>query len=499
MTKTKLNLKPLHFLSQIGGRDVICLNLSGETLKVAYGKAYQTRRELLDLASYKIQGLPDEEIADAVRKAFEALKLTNPKVIVVVPAHLAVIKNIEIPSLDPNEIKEIVDLQAGRHTPFSRDEIIIDYVPIDTYRENYTKILLIIITLSVVRRQIDILAKAGMGTEEILFAPELFVGTCLEALKLKQEGQVQTVVHIDSNFSDFINVAKGKVIYVRSIPIGTHHLATEKERFEARFVEEIKKSIDSYQAEDIDKVSMEIILTGAGEGSMDLQNLLNNMIHTPVRRSFPYFKQIPAMSEVLKDLLENSAESFLDVAAPLLMPNTPKINLIPEEIKLRKSFEEKNRELVKFGVYVLSVVVLVFLMFANTVYFKSAYLRKLHKKYDPVVASAEHLENSFTQLQAVKRELKDRDLGLDALAEIYKLIPKNIQLTGIKFSRQGRFSLTGNSRNMSIVFSFIDAMEESSYFRSVEPRKTTKNKVGNEELVDFEITSVLEKAQGKGP
>ena len=65
-------------------------------------------------------------------------------------------------------LKEIIDLQAGRHTPYSREEIIIDYINIGTFRENYTKILLIIVTLSVVRRQLEILAKAGLSTEEVL-------------------------------------------------------------------------------------------------------------------------------------------------------------------------------------------------------------------------------------------------------------------------------------------------------------------------------------------
>ena len=89
------------------------------------------------------------------------------------PAHLTIAKNIEIPSLDPDEIKEIIDLQAGRHTPYSRGEIIIDYINIGTYRENYTKILLVIVTLSVVRRQIEILAKAGLITEKVFFAHAL--------------------------------------------------------------------------------------------------------------------------------------------------------------------------------------------------------------------------------------------------------------------------------------------------------------------------------------
>lgn len=490
--KPGIRIGTLNVFSHIGGRDTVCLNVSGDNLKIAYGKIYHTRKELIDLASYKIQGLSDDEIVKVIRTSLENLKLTNPQVILVIPAHLTIVKNIEIPSLDPQEIREIVDLQAGRHTPYSREEIIIDYIRIGTFRENYTKILLIIVTLSVVRRQVEMLRKAGLETEHIFFSSEAIADVCLTTLQLKHAGSVQTVIHIDSNFTDFVNAANGKLIFMRSIPIGTKHLIGEKERYQTRFVEEIKKSMEAYQAEDIDKISTELILAGAGEGSLELQNLFNGMLHTPVRRSFPYFRKMPSLSEVLKNILESHDESFLDVAAPLVCVNMPKVNLIPAEIKLRQAFEEKSKDVVRFGVLVMTVIVLVCLFFANVIYVKSAYLKKMTAKYTPIIESAQYLDESFSKMQSVKQELKGRTIGTDVLGEIYDFIPKNIQISDIKFNRRGQVSLSGQSKSMSIVFSFIDDMEASSYFKNAEPKRTTKRKTAGDEVVDFEITCLLE-------
>ena len=44
-----------------------------------------------------------------------------------------------------------IDLQAGRHTPFSREEILMDYLNIGTYRKNYTEVLLVIVNSNAVR------------------------------------------------------------------------------------------------------------------------------------------------------------------------------------------------------------------------------------------------------------------------------------------------------------------------------------------------------------
>jgi len=100
----------------IGIRDIVCVSLSGDNLKLVYAKISPTRKEIVDLVSYEIQGLSDEEITKSIQSSLNSLKLSSPEVIIIVPPHATIAKNIEIPSLNEQEIKEIVDLQAGRHT-----------------------------------------------------------------------------------------------------------------------------------------------------------------------------------------------------------------------------------------------------------------------------------------------------------------------------------------------------------------------------------------------
>jgi len=480
----------------IGIKDIICVSLSGDNLKLAYAKVSPTRKELVDLVSYEIQGLSDEEITKSVRSSLDSLKLFAPEVIITIPSHATIAKNIEIPSLDTKEIREIVDLQAGRHTPYSREEIIIDYMNIGAYRENYTKILLIIVTLSVVRRQIEILEKAGLRIEEVYFTPEAVTHFSSNALKLGQGDIVQTLVHVDANFTDFINITKGEVIFVRSIPIGRQHLLGEQERYQMRFIEEVKKSLETYQSEDIGATPEEIILTGSVHEGGELQELLNKMLYMPVR-FFPYLAHAPMASEELKKSLSAGQDSFLDVIAPLINPNRSRINLIPEEIKLRKKFEEKSKDLVTAGVFIMTILAMLCLGLISRIFFKAAYLKNLTDTYDPVIQSSKRLEKSFSQMRLVKRELKDRDVAIEVLSELYNLTPTDIQLNGIKFSLTGRFSIDGNSRTMGAVFSFIGDMEESKFFKNVESRRTTKRKEGDEEIVDFEIICVLGDELGK--
>jgi Tfp pilus assembly PilM family ATPase/Tfp pilus assembly protein PilN len=481
---------------QIGIHDLVSVNLSGDNVKLLYARSSPTRKELIDLVSYEIQGLSDEEITNSLRTSLNTLKLHAPDVIVTVPSHATIAKNIEIPSLIRQEIMEIVDLQAGRHTPYSREEIIIDYIHIGTFRENYTKILLIIVTVSVVRRQIEILENAGLKIEKVYFSPEIIAHVLSGILKLGQGEAVQTIVHIDANFSDFINISKGKVIFVRSIPIGRHHLRSEPERYRMRFIEEIKKSMETYQSEDIGSMPEEMILTGAVREGDEIQDLLSKMLFMPVT-IFHYLTHAPMGSDELKKSLAVGQDSFLDVIAPVISPGHVSVNLIPEEIKLRKKFEEKSKELVTSGVYILTILALLCLVFIGQIFVKASYLKQLTDKYQPVIESSKRLEKSFSQMRSIKMELKNRDAAINVLAELHKLLPDDIQLSAIKFSFDGNLTLEGNSRTMGTVFSFIGDMEESDRFKSVESRRTTKRKIGEGEIVDFDIICILEDGGGK--
>lgn len=263
-----------------------------------------------------------------------------------------------------------------------------------------------------------------------------------------------------------------------------------------RFIEEVKKSFETYQSEDIGSLPEEIILTGSVREDSELQDLLGKMLYMPVK-FFSYLDHVPLASQELKKSLSVGQDSFLDVIAPLINPVGKCINLIPEEIKLRKKFEEKSKDLVAAGVYILTVLAMLCLILISKIYFKASYLKNINDMYAPVIEASKRLEKDFSQMRLIKRELKDRHIAIEVLAELYDLIPTDVQLNSIKFSLQGRFSIEGNSRTMGMVFSFIGDMEESELFKNVESKRTTKRKEAGEEIVDFEIICTIEDILGK--
>lgn len=485
-----MNILKFNPLSGMHQRELVAVSFSEDSLKLALVKVSPVKKELVYFASRKTSGMSDNDIIDLISSSFDEMGVNCPDVVVVIPTHMVITKNIEIPSTDPGEIQEIINLQAGRHTPYTREEIIVDYINIGTFKHSYTKALLVIVAKSAVKKQFDIIFRSGFEPGKVFLASEGMAWSAQKLFKTETQSAPVGMVHVDEECSDFTVVYKNKPIFVRNISIGARHLTEEKEKYQLRLIEELKITREAYQSEDIEQNPQSIVLTGAVEEMDFLQSALSLALAVPVR-TMPYFKNI-ALGGAAKKLPASAKKvSFLDIIAPLLAWEWMKVDLIPEEVKVRKSIEERAKHLMKTGIYSLTIVVLFFFIFISKIYVKGEYLKKLENKYGGINIEARELEESFGKITLIRNFQARRGYSLGVLSEMYDMIPPDIELNYIRFDDQGKFSIRGTAKSMSTVFSFVDRLKRSEYFSVVETRYTTKRKEELKDVVDFEISSMI--------
>ncbi|MCQ9205509.1 MAG: pilus assembly protein PilM [Omnitrophica bacterium] len=478
---------------QMSSKDIIGINISGNSLKLAHLKNIHRRPEIVNIFRKDITGLSDENISEAIASCFSQQNLKTVNIIAIIPSQLVITKNIEVPSRNPQEIKDIIGLQAGRHTPYSREEVIIDYIDIGTYKDNYTKILLVIAARNVIKRQCSIFERAGIRLEKVLFAPEAIGRFISRVRKFESENTPSVIVHVDQNFTDFLIVLSGRVIYIRNIPIGTEHLLKEKDHQQLRLIDEIRKSLESYTLEDIAKTPQNIILTGVTEQVKELMPILANSLHIPIE-VIDYLEYLPLAQEVLKSTTSDIVQaSFLDVTAAVFIINEARFDFTPKEIKLRREFEERSKDIIKTGILVFTAFALICSILASKIYFKSVYLGKLNKKYEILHREAKKLEKNFEKVKLARSYLSNRGYSLEVLVELYNVIPLNAQLNDIRFDIKGNLLIKGTANLLATVFSLVENMEKSDFFKDVENKYTTKRKEGLRDVTDFEIICLFAK------
>lgn len=209
-----------------------------------------------------------------------------------------------------------------------------------------------------------------------------------------------------------------------------------------------------------------------------------------------YYQEPIFSDEIIKKLSSVGHLSFLNAIAPLMAASQLKVNLIPEEVRLRKNIEDRGRDLIKTGIFILSISVLISVIFISKIYFKSAFLKSLKSKYTDINAEAEQLEKTFGRTMMVANYLSTRGYSLEVLTDLCAITPINLSLADIRYDAQGKFFLGGTAESMSVVFSFVDKMEKSKFFKDVKTKYATKRKSEKRDVVDFEIVATLEKEWG---
>ncbi len=482
-------MQKLNLISGIGNFDLVGIDLSTVNLKICYVKVSPSRKELVSAAIRNTNGLSEDDIAKAVLQLTRELKIKKPHYVLCVPSQLVITKNIEVPSIEPKEIREIINLQAGRHTPYSREEVIVDYISIGTYKQNYTKVLLLIVNSSVIKKQFVILDKAGIKIDKVILAQEGLAAFAAKSFKFDPDS-VTALIHLDDLVTDFSIIFRNKVIFIRAIPIGRQHLVGDREKALEKFLDEVKKSLDSYQVENIEESPVMLILTGALEGADNLDSSLNEAMHIPVR-VVQYLSNITVANKAFAATGDIKEASFLNVAAPLLALGECRTSLIPEEVKMKMALAKRGRDLMTTAVALLMILVLSFMMMMTEAYFKNAYFKKMEYKYRHLGNEALKLEKEFQKNSQIRVYLASRGSSVRVLAELYALAPLDLELNYIKFEKDGKFIIRGTAESRSTIFSFVDSMEKSPYFKEVKNKNTTKRREGQKEVTDFEINCLV--------
>jgi len=475
-------------------KEYIAVALSEEVFKLAQVKV-SAKPVLVDCIKRDIRQVSEEELPQTVLTACGNINIRKYKTLFVVPPHVVTTKNIEIPSLDPAEIKSIIDLQAGRHTPYAREEILVGYVTIGIFQRNYTKVLLVIVNREVIKKQLNVLQTAGLRVEKVLFAPEGIAGFYAQILGIKEEEIPVGIIDLAYSHTNFIIEFNRTVATYRHITSGMTHLIKEGPAAQEKIVSEILKSVEAYQSEDIHKMPETYYLTSDDAKVKDLQPILQEKLKANVK-IMPYLDHIEASQPtLLKIVSEFNDDSFLNTIAAAATIDKVQVDLTPDEIKVQKSIEEKGKQVVTAGLFTIVFLLLICGIFLTKVYFRSLYLNQLKEEYVQKRTNVLALERLDKKTRIIKDYLNSRMVSLEILRELYNHIPDEIYVQNIAVEENGTIDLQGISESTSRIFEFNKALEDSKLFKGVKTKSTTAKKDRGKDVSAFEIVFKLESAK----
>ncbi len=434
-----------------------------------------------------------EDVSKSLRSLLKGFNRRAP-VVCVIPASAVTSKNIEVPSSDPQEIKSIIHLQASRHTPYSREEVLIGHINLGVAADGCTRILLVIVHRNVVKERLSILESCSLTPEKILFAPEGIGRLYAKGLNLKKDSPPVAVIDFNVSHINFLILAGGHLVFSRSIPLGIKNLIEETDGA-TKVVEEINKTVAAYQGEEIDAALASYVLTTDSEPVKNILPLLQEGLKGDVRIS-PYVNFIKASAVKARLTKDFADDSFLDVIAPVISLSRTEVNLMPDEIAMKHTVERQSKEATKAGIFVVIAMVLLGAMFMSKLYFKDTFLNKnLREKFAQQREEVKALQVRMEKTKVIREYLEGRMGSLNALEEIYRITPKEMYLNGVSLDEGGVLTLTGVSNSMSQVFAYVKALEDSAMFMNAKTKSTSTKKEEGKDVAIFEVTLKLDEGR----
>jgi len=479
--------------SLAGQKCTLGIEFTNEFLKLMLIRGSQGKEEVLLLESIPTKDKPESEVLDKLFSIMKSIQVKKFDTILALPVSSAITKTIQIPSTEDNEIRDILNLQAGRQTPYSREELVVDYINLGQFQGVYTKVLVVMVTSEVIKKRMSTLQNAGIKISKIVFSSDGL--GALAAAKLKKvtpSNASQVILSMDLESTDFNVFGDNGLLFARNIAIGVEQLKQDADKNLKKFVEEVGKSLEAYMAEDIQGAPETIYISKNGEVDTQIYADLSTDLGLDIKDF--NLKDFLAVKEPYdKFTVDEKMPSFISLASTLIAVDALHIDLVPEDIKVQRKFEEKTRKIVMAGILFMVIFIQVCLIYMVQMYYKDQRLTALKKQFSEKINEAHELRSVSEKTRVVKSYLSDRLDMLNVVSRLYEVLPETMYIKGITIDKEDKIFVKGTSKSMSQIFAFVTELENEPLFMDVKTEYTESRKEGDEDVSEFGLVMTIER------
>ncbi|MCX5702571.1 MAG: pilus assembly protein PilM [Candidatus Omnitrophica bacterium] len=411
----------------------------------------------------EIPSAQENDLGNIIKSYLRGKNITTDYLVLGIPRTQVSIKSLNLPTINDNEIRNMVEFELNNLFPYKAEELTYDHAVIHKGTDNYSRIILVAAPKEDIAKQVSLLRKAGLTPDSINISTISLLNQFLEE---KREPLNYLLINLDDGFMEMVFISAGKLELSRGIGLSIRQGRED-------ILKEIESTVTILEdkAYKIDK----IILSAKAQ---DLQGLAKSL-----EQALPYQVEIDNTFDVLKGFALHKNGKTL------------KINLLPEEFKIQKAKNERRRSLLIFAALLLLNLSLIANIFYFGVKAKRGYLSLLRTELQNIYPEATLLQNKMLNLQVAKNYINSGRLTLGLLSELYSASPEGIKLSSLDITSQkspGNIAIEGQAKNSEIVYRFADALRGSPLIKKADVSFVSKvNPQASEQSVNFEIKAIF--------
>ncbi len=421
------------------------------------------------------EGLTDHRSPEAATFLKGKLPPLKGSLGIAIPSDRVLMRIIELPSVDTQELLGMAELQVDKFSPFPTDQMALA-IEVLHQTEESSRVLIAAVQHDYIDHLGEFLMNAGLYPQSVDVDVLGWWTLIRDEGRLLGSGQEAVVIHDDA-CAQLIMVRDGVPLVIRALDTG---IDLEQPAFAREISDELEYTL--------------MTLEGSW-GAAETQRLTfwtmgrpSEAVVAELRRALPLevmsadLNTLPPLSEGLSRRLSSPESASLDLAPA----------------GWRRGIQSKQfqrRALViagaSFGVWLLFM--------AGLFYWSNHQKTRLAKSQTAIVRLGEEVEAVRTLRGQVEwlQQYADRTYSsLECLREISELLPAGVEITSITYNKASQVNLRGEADSDGPVNDFIAQLEKSALFTEVKTEGISTAQRGGRTRSQFRITMMLPSAAG---
>jgi type IV pilus assembly protein PilM len=213
---------------------------------VALGRRAGRTRALLAKHVVPIDESSDVSATPAIRQAIAALKCDTKHVTISVGGQWVIMRVVEMPILNPNELAQALPIEAQRHVPFNVQDVVLDGAILGHSEARKMWVLIVACKRELLERRISWVQQAGFTPICVDVDALALANAFIDQIDSRKRGGIHAVIDIGAQRTSLV-VLKGDIPYlVRDIPWGAvklfRHMAEQMGLDEAAVSQQVMQS-----------------------------------------------------------------------------------------------------------------------------------------------------------------------------------------------------------------------------------------------------------------
>lgn len=418
---------------------------------------------------------------------------TASSAVLIIPRTEVVFRELKIPSTDPVELRQMVNLQIENLTAqLTKEEMIYSYLAYPADAGRTSVVSLYWVKREWVRERVHLLQGIGFKVSDIFLSSEVLSKLITEWLKPSEQTEVIGVIDIDSTSTEWVVLKSGEILFSRGIHAGAHELEQKKITLE-QFCKDLFFTLAAYQRGRRGPAIERLVITGvSGEWIAELRQRVGNHFSTTVQSvGLGELLKVGPIGEEIEKIPSHQA-SLVSVIAGILHQKEFQMDFFPQEIRQEEQHRQFKKGLVVSAILATVLLALWGLIVAIWVGEKRYIIHQLTEKAEQIRPAARELEEKKRRLTVVKEATVKKQMPLDLLQVLYEKAPKEVSLVALDYSGAPfKVDFEGVSKSLSSVFAYVNNLRDAGMLKEVNLKYANKKKAKEGQVIEFRITAMV--------